>query len=304
MKQLFDKHAKLLYLILGVLAFAVLISGLFFMTQYRFVRVNFVLDNNNLPEFTPTASLNGANQQALYSFLNRFAQGTYATELNKLVGKDGIDQGLVNSAIEFINSLSVVKDKMSKEAAEKISGITWALNYDSLLDIKNFKASLDAYNNTIIVFSIVSLICFAGLLALGNGSRNIYYKSNLIGGLLLSLVIVVFAVVMIINSFSLMGKIKDNYELYNIVSVLQNSENELYSHRVKSSETIKYAQYLTAIKDNFTVNSASLVAYDVIFGVVAGYAVFLMIGTVVKYNGCAERRKQVIKNAGLAGEQA
>lgn len=304
MKQLFDKHAKLLYLILGVLAFAVLISGLFFMTQYRFVRINYVLDNNNLPEFTNTASLNGANQQALYSFLNRFAAGTYKTDLSKLVGKDGVDQVLVQNVLEFLNSLEVVKTNMSKEAALKISGIDWALNYDSLLNIKDFKASLDSYNNTIIVFSIVSLICFAGLLTIGNGTRNIYYKSNLIGGLLLSLVIVVFAVVMIINSFSLMSKIKENYELYNIVSVLQNAENSLYSHKVKSTETIKYAQYLTAIKDNFSVNSTTLVAYDVIFGVVAGYAVFLMIGTVVKYNGCAERRKQIIKNAGLVGEQA
>jgi hypothetical protein len=304
MKQLFDKHAKLLYLILGVLAFAVLISGLFFMTQYRFVRINYVLDNNNLPEFTNTASLNGANQQPLYSFLNRFAAGTYNNDLSKLIGKKGVDQVLVQNALDFLKSLEVVKTNMSKEAALKISGIDWALNYDSLLNIKDFKASLDSYNNTIIVFSIVSLICFAGLLTIGNGTRNIYYKSNLIGGLLLSLVIVVFAVVMIINSFNLMSKIKENYELYNIVSVLQNAENSLYSHKVKSTETIKYAQYLTAIKDNFSVNSTTLVAYDVIFGVVAGYAVFLMIGTVVKYNGCAERRKQIIKNAGLVGEQA
>ena len=60
------------------------------------------------------------------------------------------------------------------------------INMDTFkMTIFNFQHDLSNFNTLIVWFAIVGIIAFAALLILGNHNRNIYYKSNLIGGIVL-----------------------------------------------------------------------------------------------------------------------
>ena len=144
MKSFLTKNAKLIYFIYGVLLAAVLISALFFMTQYRYIRVNYDLKWGEVL-FSETSSMNKTNQTYLYDFFYNNNVGGYTGDFNKY------------ARIVF-----------------------------------DFKNSLDAFNDLIVTFSIIGLICFAGLLICANHSRKVYYKSNLILGIVFPLVVIVF----------------------------------------------------------------------------------------------------------------
>ena len=153
--------------------------------------------------------------------------------------------------------------------------------------IFDFQDSMNAFNTSIITFEFISLICFAALLVLANHTRRIFYASNLIGGIAFPLVIIVLNVVLMINNLGLMAKFTNNEELFNLVSVLQNSKinADIYQH------DFAYA------KGFFSCNSITYILFTVLFVIVIVYAALILLQTILKYKATAEERKNIIEKA-------
>ena len=287
MKNFISKNAKIIYLLCGVLSFLTLMLGLVFMTQYRYIRVNYLIGADNQIEILETAQLNGKDQTALYSFINRLGNNNPSNGRNSYVGLE---------AYENSPELQQFKENYIVQAEDG----TYVLKDEALMEVYNYKNKLDTFNNLIIVFSAISLVMFALMFVLSNHSRRIFYKSNLIGGIILSGIIAVLNIVLIGYSIALMVEMNQNYMLFNIVSVLQNPSNVLYSRPAKSTETLN--NYLQSILNGFDVNLTTFVLYDLLFGLVLAYNVFLAVFAVLKYKWTAERRKEVIENSKIVGE--
>ena len=74
MKKFLLKNSKWVYYILGIISALVILSSLFFMTQYRFVRVNYKVDEiTNEKIYDSGALLNGGDQKWMFLFIDELA---------------------------------------------------------------------------------------------------------------------------------------------------------------------------------------------------------------------------------------
>lgn len=153
--------------------------------------------------------------------------------------------------------------------------------------VLSFQDGMNSFNSLIIILEVVSLVCFALLLVLANHSRRIFYVSNLVGGVVLPLVIIVLNVVLLITNLGLMGTFNNNYELFNIVSVLQDPkiQADVYQH------DLAYA------KGFFSCNSITFILFTVLFVIVIVYSALILLHTIIKYKATAEERKNIIEKA-------
>lgn len=152
----------------------------------------------------------------------------------------------------------------------------------------DYQLSMSSFNNLIVAFGIVGLVCFALLLILGNHNRRIYYKSNLYGGIALPLIPAVFSIIMIVKNTLLMGTFNKNKELFNRVSVLQDP------NYIDSDNFYCEVDYL---KERYTCNDITYIIYNVIFGIVLIYSLFLIVTAVMKYKNTAADRARVLEKA-------
>lgn len=153
--------------------------------------------------------------------------------------------------------------------------------------VYDFQVKLSSFNTTIITFELIGLVCFALLLILANHSRRVYYKSNLIGGVLLPLVVVVLNVVLLVQNLGVGSAFNENTELFNMVAVLQNDKTNI----VASQQNFAY------LKDHFSVTSTSITLYMVLFIVVIVVSLFMAIYAVLKYKATAKDREEILKKA-------
>ena len=151
----------------------------------------------------------------------------------------------------------------------------------------DFQQLLSSVNTNIVTFELIGVICFAVLLILANHTRRVYYKSNLIGGILLPLVVVVLNVILIIQNLGVAAKFNENYELFNMTAILQNSSTGI----IASQQNFAYLQ------DRFNINSVSFTLYTVLFIVVIAVSIFVAIYAVLKYKATAKDREEILKKA-------
>lgn len=371
MKSLLNK-SKWIYYTLGIISGLIILSTLFFMNQYKYVRINYntttKVNSSGVEEEVTTydkfATLNGFQQTYLFSFVNNLATNQYSDSeavlysdyyqiekndvneakfdelkvkaliftLNEdeyspisssakyedykdvdLYSKKAIDSNYQYEAVKILDENDVIKTILSKDEngnykyIEKGSGLdaTYRFTNDVFTNLKNFRKSLDDFNLTILIYGIVSLICFALLIVLSNHNRKIYYKANLIGGVLLPMVNVVFVIILIINAISLLSSINNagNNAVYNVVSALQNAKIAAKNYRVADTDAVNYT-YLQNITKCFTVNGATLIGYIVFFGLTAAYNVFLIIFAFLKYKDTEKQRNETLEKARLVGEKA
>lgn len=362
MKKLLNS-SKWIYYILGLISAVIIVSSLFFMTQYRFLRVNYiketlVVSNNYNDAITAKASettkeqwvesktnrypkveaswfekiwdaaaagnmdqvkdlkdiegvvvydsnakLNNADQAYLFDFVSQVANGAYKNyngtqaqeyyenndQIKVMLEKDGEDY-------KYLNYSEVKSGLITKK--------TYSISQEMFDKVATFRKSLDNYNNLILVYGIVSLIVFAAFIVLSNHNRKIYYKANLIGGIALPLVNVVFALILIIQAISLISNISDptNSAFYNIISALQNPKIGINNQFAASEPT--NLENAKTIVSNFNINPTTLILYTVFFGVTLAYNVFLMIFAFLKYKDTEKARNEVLEKARLAGEKA
>lgn len=304
MKKLLFNNSKWLYFALGIIAALIIISSLFFMNQYKFVRVNYNVEEG-VKTYVETAKLNGANQVSLFTFIDNLGSGAY-----------GLEENHASQALEVINNNGILTTLLKKDGNElvnftKIVTVSWGeetvkytFTNDIFTTIENFRNSLDSFNNLILIYGIVTLLTFAGLLILSNHSRKIYYKSNLFGGILLPLINVIFVVVLLIQGLGLMGTLSDanNNAVFNVVSAIQNPAVATNVDFAASEET--NLLQINNIISAFNVNSTTVIVYTVFFVLTAVYNVFLMVFAVMKYNATAKERKEVLDRARMVGENA
>jgi len=301
MKSKFLNNSKWIYFALGIISLVIVVSSLLFMSQYKYVRINYDIDGGKRV-YSEDSLLNQANQKEIFDIVNQLANGTYSsyTETQSIIDNNEIFNKILE---KDSNGDYVHLDKVETKTSWRTI-TTYKLKYEILDDLYNFRTQLDSYNDMILIFGLVSAIMFALLLVISNHNRRIYYKSNLIGGILLPGVNVIFAIVLIINAISLMGKISDpfNNALYNMVNVYGNKSNTLLSQKVGSDE-VGVRNFTKAISQ-FNVNNTTLVIYTALFAVVAAYNVFLIVYAIMKYKATAKERNEVLENARLAGEKA
>jgi hypothetical protein len=364
MKKLLNS-SKWIYYALGLISAIIIISSLFFMTQYRFLRVNYiketlvvenfytdarteiisdtktkdewltsktnkypsvdkswfekiwnaaaddnqdaVKDLNNIPNVTvydANAKLNNADQSYLFNFINQVVNKGYDKNDGEKAQKEYEENANIQIILEkdgedykYITYDEVDLGIVGKRKVYSIS--------QTMFDkVANFRKSLDNYNNLILAYGIVSLIVFAAFIVLSNHNRKIYYKANLIGGIGLPLVNIVFSLILIIQGISLMSNISDptNSAFYNVISALQNAKVGI-NYQYAATEDINLENAKTIIS-NFNINSTTIVIYVAFFALTALYNIFLIIFAFLKYKDTEQARNDVLEKARLAGEKA
>lgn len=248
---------KIFHLILLILSGVLIISALPFKTQYSDIYVNVSTTIEDAKATDPNNSLND-DQQYLFDFFEIY---------NK-------DDFVDNNGNKFTNDFNEYKKQV----------------YD-------FENSLNALNTMILWFGIVSLIGVALLYLFSNNSRRIYYKSNLYVSIIFTATFVIFGIIVLIKSFSVMSDFSSNSNLYNYVSVFQNidTKNNAYDTALPIVGGVHVAGNLDYVKEHFSCNVATFIAYDLLFVVSIVYVVFVFILSLNKYKATAERRNELAK---------
>ena len=358
--------SKWIYYILGLISAIIIISSLFFMTQYRFVRVNYLKETlvaenfyveattelssetgkkkdvwltyktdrypsvekawfekiwdaakagnqdaikdlkniENVTVFDVNAKLNNVDQSYLFNFIDQVANQGY-------IDNDGKE---AQALYESNEQLKIVLEKDGEnykyltysEIYNPMTGVkkTYSISQVMFNKVNNFRNSLDNYNDLILVYGIISLIVFAVFIVLSNHNRKIYYRANLIGGIVLPLVNVVFSIILIIQGISLISNISDptNNAFYNVISAMQNPRIGInYMYAAKPEINLENAN---AIIGAFNVNATTLIIYVIFFGLTTFYNIFLIIFAFLKYKDTEKARNDVLERARLAGEKA
>lgn len=249
---------KLFHLILLILSGVLIISALPFKTQYTHIYVNVSTTIEAATADDNNPTLGGNGQKNLFEFFDVYDK----------------DDFVDNDGNKFENNFDAYKVK-----------------------VYNFENSLNSLNTMILWFGIVTLIGVAFLYLFSNNSRRIYYKSNLIISVLFTLTIVVFGIIVLIKSFSVMSDFNKDSNLYNYVSVFQNPSltTEAYQNACPIDGTIHVAGSIDWIKEQFSCNVATFIGYDILFVVSIAYVVFVFILSLVKYKATTERRNELAK---------
>lgn len=253
MKKLISKM-KVFHLIMLCIAGFITLSALPFKTQYSNIYINVT---------TTIEEASGTDQN---SALGGGADQSYLFDLFKDVKASG-----------FVDN--------NGKAFEK------DFNQYYKVQVYNFQNDLNDVNNLILWYGILALIGVAFLYIFANNARNVYYKSNVLASAVFTLFMVVFGIVVLINSIVVMGEFSSNSELYNIVSVMQNVDHAraAYQYATSSNPSLDY------LKSCYDCNVMTFIIYDIILIAVMVYSVFLFILSVTKYKATAERRKELEK---------
>ena len=162
------------------------------------------------------------------------------------------------------------------------------INIDTFkFDVYNFQVAMSDLNSFFITFCVIGLIAFAALLICANHSRRVYYKSNIVCGILAPLVTIVFAVICLIRNISLMGVFNANFENFNMVSMIQNPVN-IPQVIAKGKEFVTSDQ---------PCNSLTFILFAILFAIIIIYSLVLIVVAIKKYNDTKELREEIIRRA-------
>jgi hypothetical protein len=241
------------------IAGAIIISALPFKTQYSNIYVNVATSIEDATGDTQNASI-GTDQAPLFNLFERTTASGFVD----------------NNGVEFKHDFNEYK-----------------------VQVYNFQKDLNTVNDLILWYGILALIGVAFLYIFSNNTRNVYYIGNVVVSALFTLFMVIFGIVVLINNISVMSDFTANSNLYNIVSVMQNTTyaNAAYQYAVPDSASATASvQYLF---DNFDCNVVTFIVYDVIIVAVLAYSVFLFILSMSKFSATKERRQELEKVVAL-----
>ena len=242
-------HSKFIYLAFGVVVGVAILLGLLYATAYADVHVYYNPTVSGGVEFGSTAGgpLTGSSNVNLYDFFSS-----------------------------------------AKQAADPQFVAAYGTSFEPhAKTVYDFQVLLSKTNTNILVFEVISLVCFALLLVLANHSRRVYYKSNLIGGVVLPLVVIVLNIVLLVSNLNVMGAFEQHKELFNITAVLQNSSTGIYASQ----------QDYTYMKGQMNITSLSFILYTVLFVVVILVSIFVLVYAILKYKYTAKDREEILKKA-------
>lgn len=268
------KNSKIIYLTYGILLGCLFLAALYFITNYTHVHVYYTLETSGaLSAFDRTTETTiGFSNKNLFDYFSKYA-GEIITDTEGTILVDGAAWVEANKATQ---AAFLAKFPQAADFATVYAPI-----------IYDFQVEMSAFNDLIVTFAVIGICCFALLLVFANHSRRIYYKSNLLAGIILPLVVVIFGIVMIVQNFNLMSVFNDNYDLFNTTSVLQNPN-------LSSLAVQKDFNYIQSL---YSCNSTTFIVYTAIFAVIIIYSLFLVVYAYLKYKATAEERAEIIKKA-------
>ena len=263
MADFFKKNAKLLIVLYGVIIFATLISGLFYMTSVANIHVYYEIDGDKINYNSDSSITDGVTNANLFTYFGN----ANVDKPDYVVYEFGTDpnNGLENS-VYFAES-----------------------GYAEI--VYNFQMAMSNFNTQIIVFSIVALLCFAVMMIFSNHSRKVYYKSNLYAGCIMPLIVIIYSVVMLIQNFVLMGVFNKNFDLFRTVSVLQDPKIK------DASKLLMATDYQRILNNSEGFGPSCYWIQAIFFIVVIVYSIFLIVYTMFRYNDSSKRRKEIIARA-------
>ena len=258
MASFFKNKSKIVFLIFGILIAAYIIYAMAFMTSYSHIHVIF-----------------------------KVAEGTGEISFPYLSGKIGsTNVSNLYPQLYFMQSQSIPAGLESGSFVLKYARTIYDFNND-----------LNSFNDYLVAVGIVSLVGLAFFAIFSNTSRRIYYKSNLIIGFIVPLVIIVMSFIAIILSVNLMAAFSENETLYKVVSVLQ---NPFYQSETEFSSLIKADCDILSYAGN--TNLLGLIVSMLFSILLVAYSVFIAIFTALKYKKTGKERGEIIERAVTAND--
>lgn len=268
MANFFKKNAKLLLIIYGVILFATLISGLFYMTNLADVHVYYSSDVNG-PSFSADDSIT-STEMTNYDLFYYFSYKN--PDLPNKIGFTTDPNGL-----SIDESLDTPSNYFSTSGYAKI--------------VYDFQMAMSNFNTQIIIYSFICLICFALLLVFSNHSRKIYYKSNLCAGILVPVTISIYTIIMVVQNFVLLGTFTEHFDLFRVVSVLQDSSIS------SAAKNRMINDYQSILENSQNFGPSCYYIETIFFAIVFVYSLFVIGYTIFRYKDSAQRRNEILERA-------
>lgn len=258
MADFLKNKAKLIILAYGVIIFAVLLFGLYFMTQYAHIHIAYSLAGGTV---------------------------TYSEEL--VIGSFAENTSLFQYFNTAVDSTSPVLTGITRTSKTVVDA-----GYADI--IYNFANDLSSFNSLIIILELIAIVCFAVMLIFSNQSRKVYYKDNLAIGILMPLAVIVLNLVLLIKTFSLMGTFNNNLDLFRVTSFFMNPDIAPTDKQLASVE----GGFNNVILPNTTgVSSLVFVIAIILFVVLMIISILMIAYTAYRYKECAKRRNDIIERA-------
>jgi len=272
MTDFLKKHAKLIFMIYGILIALVILASLFYMTNVSNVHIAYSRNPDTKEIYFSKDSMiliNDFQNRSLFNYFDR--------------SKD--------EASPYVAATMAEKYQLVDEnATENI--LRYGKDGKSFANIIfDFQSSMSSFNTLIVVLGLISLVAYAITLIFSNQSRRVYYKSNLLVGVTMPLLVIVLSVVLLINNLSLLGTFNSNIDLFRIVSYTM---DENLSQKVRDKASSDYSAILNGTNHFGTIGFTLL---TVALLIVIVYSICLIVYTVFRYKSSTKDRNDIIERA-------
>ena len=186
----YNKNAKIIYMTLGVLILATLVTTILYMTQYK-------------------------NLFLFYSPIFGFAENTNNINNN-------------SDWNNFISSSNNIVAEIRGMLGYASSSDIKVIFRETAQTIYNTYIALNSVNQLLLYFTVTSAIMLAALFIASNHSRRIYYRSNYVVGIVCPAVIATFALVVAVLNSLLIPVISGNNLLLNVMDYVCSTPNASY----------------------------------------------------------------------------
>ena len=253
----YNKNAKMIHFAYFLMVFVILFLTVCFMTQYKDLFIY---------------------KSAQYEIMGFLDPATHANNNNNTLYKQFVDGLTTNPIIkDFYLGLGYTTNTMD------------TFN-DSALVIYNFYMLLQNVNTSLLVLTVISAICVAAMYIASNQSRRIYYKSNLVVGILCPAIIAGFSLYVILINTLCIPQLYENLPLLRAMH---------YAVNTNSSFSVSN---IAEVLENGSISAFTLILTDVILAGFVAYSVFVAIYSYKRYVVCAEERKEIIERAVSSNE--
>jgi len=276
MTDFLKKHAKLIFMIYGILIALVILAALFYMTNVSNVHIAYSRDENQQIYFTKQSKItvNDFENTSLFRYFERandpkspFVASEFATNTDKYIE---VNPNATDNILRY---------------GLKETGKSFA---DTIFD---FQTSMSSFNTLIVVLGLISLVAYAIILIFSNQSRRVYYKSNLLVGVTMPLLVIVLSVVLLINNLSLLGTFNKNIDLFRIVSYTMDENIALIRRNGAGSD------YSRILNETTHFGSIGYTLLTVALLIVIIYSICLIAYTVFRYKSSTKDRNDIIERA-------
>lgn len=248
------KRSKLIHILYGVLCFVLLVSAVAYLTQYANVRVLYsVTDGIKVMKF------DGLNLNFV-QFYQR--QGWVVTENSSVY---------IDAWTNFANNVPTQYDRM----------------FSDMSAILSYQEQLIVVNDLILYFGLAALVLFAFMLIIGNQSRKVYYKSNLIVGIAAPSIVSVLMIVLLVFNSAAMQKFSENKDLFNYANLLVEEKYGAVNAQLS----------IEALQAKFNCDITTFIVYNLLFILVLIASLAMVAYAVFRFMNSAEKRKELIAKA-------